>query len=310
MKIKPQIKWFLEWISTAMIYCSMTILLTSCVKATVIDDPFGPDKPYADLEKQIRSENDYKAVFTWDQYNQLMTVLSDKKFLVLPLNEMRSTFDSTMVVVGLRHDIDMNPFKALEMADIEKHYSFRATYFVLATAEYYGTVSGATIIRRPEMDYVYKDLYKKGAEIGIHNDMLALMVLYNFNILEFTRDEISHYASLGIPVYGTAAHGSQVARDLSVSNYEIFSDFATRDSVIYNGHKYPVGKFSLKDCGLIYEAYHISFYHYYSESSGKWNDNNGFNGILEKLKASQPGDRIQILTHPEWWGKKTTIDSK
>ena len=293
-----------------MIYGSMVILFSSCIKEAESDNPADKNSPYADLEKQIRSENDYRAVFTWDQYTQLMTVLSDKKFLVLPLNEMRSFFDSTIVIVGLRHDIDIHPFKALEMADIEKKFSFRATYFVLATAEYYGTVSGSTIIRNPGMDYVYKELFQKGAEIGIHNDMLTLMILYNINPLEFTRGEISHYASLGIPVYGTAAHGSQIARDLVVSNFEIFSDFAARDSVTYNGHKYPVGKFSLKDCGLVYEAYHISYYHYYSESGGKWNDNNGFNGILETLKASKPGDRIQILTHPVWWGKKTTKDSK
>lgn len=304
MKRKPKFVRFLEWIKMAMTYSAMSLLLTSCVEEPVINDPVDETTSYAALEKQIRSENDFRAVFTWDQYKQLMTVLSDKKFLVLPLNEMRSVFDSTVIVVGLRHDIDIHPFKALEMADIEKQFSFRATYFVLATAEYYGTISGTTVIRHPEMDDVYKLLYKKGAEIGIHNDLLTLLILYNFNILEFTRGEISHYESLGIPVYGTAAHGSQIPRDLQVSNFEIFSDFAARDSVTYNGHQYPVGKISLKDCGLIYEAYHISYYHYYSESGGKWNDDFGFSGILQKLKESKPGDRIEILTHPVWWGKK------
>jgi hypothetical protein len=129
------------------------------------------------------------------------------------------------------------------------------------------------------------------------------MITYNCNPLIFTLEEINHYASLGIPVYGTAAHGSEIAKELKVSNFEMFSDFAARDSVTYNGQKYPVGKYSLKDCGLEYEAYHISYSHYYSESGGKWNDPNGFSGILDKLKASKRGDRIQILTHPVWWGK-------
>jgi hypothetical protein len=217
---------------------------------------------------------------------------------------MRTVFDTTVVVVGLRHDIDVHPFKALEMADIEKHYAFRATYFVLATAEYYGTVIDSKIVRRPEMDYVYKELYSKGAEIGIHNDLLTLMITYHYDPLTFTLEEISHYASLGIPVYGTAAHGSKIAKDLLVSNYEMFSDFAARDSITYNGQRFSVGICSLKDCGLEYEAYHISYYHYYSESAGKWNDTNGFTGILDKIKSSKPGDRIQILTHPDWWGKK------
>jgi len=41
-----------------------------------------------------------------------------------------------------------------------------------------------------------------------------------------------------------------------------------------------------------------------SESGGKWNDPEGFQGILKKLEISKPGDRIQILVHPDWWRKK------
>jgi hypothetical protein len=304
MKIKSLLNRFPFGSGIAVLFFSLALLPFSCVEEPVINNPVEEPPPYAALEKQTREENDWRAVFTWDQYIQLMTVLTDKKFLVLPLNEMRKTYDSTVVVVGLRHDIDFHPFKALEMADIEKRFFFRATYFVLATAEYYGTITNKAALRRPEMDYVYKELFSKGAEIGIHNDLLTLMIIYKCDPLIFTLDEISHYASLGIPVYGTAAHGSQIPRDLLVSNYEMFSDFAARDSVTYNGQKYPVGKISLKDCGLEYEAYHISFYHYYSDSGGKWNDTNGFDGVLDKLRSSKPGDRIQILAHPEWWGRK------
>ncbi|MGD0342049.1 MAG: hypothetical protein ABSA76_10125 [Bacteroidales bacterium] len=303
MKLKSLNIWLNERLRILVLFFIATLFLPTCIEETVIDKNIEA-KPYAALEKQIRDENDSRAVFTWDQYTQLMTVLSDKKFMVLPLNEMRKTFDSTAVVVGLRHDIDVHPFKALEMADIEKSFKFRATYFVLATAEYYGTVSNGVIKRRPEMDYVYKELYEKGTEIGIHNDLLAIMITYNIDPLKFTLDEINHYASLGIPIYGTAAHGSQIAKDLNVSNFEMFSDFATRDSVTYNGQKYPVGKYNLKECGFEYEAYHIPYYHYYSESGGRWNDPMGFNGILDKIKSSIPGDRIQILMHPVWWGKK------
>jgi hypothetical protein len=305
MRKEPRFRRLPYWARRLILYFGMTLLVYSCVDDPLVDDPVEEPKPYAALEAQIRQENDWRAVFTWEQYSQLMSTLSDKKFLVLPLNEMRSVFDSSVVVVGLRHDIDFHPFKALEMADIEKHFNFRATYFVLATAEYYGTISNSTVVRHPEMDFVYKELYAKGAEIGIHNDLFTLMILHNCDPKIFTLEEISHYASLGIPVYGTAAHGSQIPRDILVSNYEIFSDFAARDSITYNGEKYPVGKYSLKECGLEYEAYHISYFHYYSESGGKWNDPNGFSGILEKIRTSRPGDRIQILTHPVWWGRKT-----
>ena len=132
MKIKPLLNWFPFGSGLAVLFFSLTLLIFSCVEEPVINDPVEEPPPYAALEKQIRDENDWRAVFTWDQYSQLMNVLSDKKFLVLPLNEMRNVYDSTVVVVGLRHDIDFHPFKALEMAEMEKHFAFRATYFVLA----------------------------------------------------------------------------------------------------------------------------------------------------------------------------------
>ena len=83
----------------------------------------------------------------------------------------------------------------------------------------------------------------------------------------------------------------------------MFSDFAKSDSVEFQGRKYPIGQYSLDEYGFIYEAYHIDYNIYYSESGGDWNTEGGFNEILLKLQLSQPGDRIQILTHPVWWGK-------
>jgi hypothetical protein len=297
--------WLFEQTKKALMYFSATILLCSCVEEPVIDDPVvDPPPPYASLEKQIRSENDWKAVFTWDQYTKILTTLSDKKFLVLPINEMRSVYDSSIVVVGLRHDIDMNPFKALEMADIEKKFNFRSTYYVLATADYYGTIKGGALTRYPEMDYLYKELFDKGEEIGIHNDLLTVMIIDRMDPLKFMKEEVSHYASIGIPVFGTAAHGSPIARELVVSNFEMFKSFATKDSVTYQEKKYPIGFLTLKECGLDYEAYHVPYNIYLSEAGGKWNDPHGLDGILATLKESKPGDRIVILAHPDWWGKK------
>jgi hypothetical protein len=132
--------------------------------------------------------------------------------------------------------------------------------------------------------------------------MLTAMIEYGFDPLIFNSNEMAFIKSLGIPVSGTAAHGSPIARK-TIPNYQIFSDFAKSDSVLYEGKKYPIGKNSLREFGFEYEAYFLDFNNYYSESGGKWNDENGFTGILSKLEESLPGDRIQILTHPDWWGR-------
>ena len=259
--------------------------------------------PWANIEKIIRSRYDSEAKFTWDQYKELLTVLSDKKFRVMTINEMRNYSDKSVVVVGMRHDIDNNPFKALEMSEIEKQFGFRATYYTLATAQYYGNIVNGKVVRYPEMGALYQALYKNGAEIGIHNDLLTVMITYNGDPRSFNRDELNYYKSLGIPIYGTAAHGAEIAKSLKISNFMIFKDFATMDSVSYGGHKYPLGKYTLKKYGFKYEAYHVGYNKYYSESRGTWNDPGGFNGFLDKLRSSVPGDRIEILTHPDWWGK-------
>lgn len=285
------------------------IILASCITEP-LNPPIDEVTPYANLEKKIRSQFDSMANFTWDQYTELMTILSDKKFIVLPLNEMRNTYDKSSVVVGLRHDIDINPFKALQMAKIEKEFGFRATYFVLATADYYGTIINSRAVRNAEMGYLYQELSKTGAEIGIHNDLITLMLQYNCDPMAFNLDELNYYESLGIPVYGTASHGSSLAKQVGYINYEIFSDFAHRDSISYNGRSYSIGKYSLKEFGFEYEAYFIDFNKYFSEAGGTWrayNDTNIYTyaDILNKIKSSVPGDRIEILTHPERWGKTT-----
>ena len=273
--------------------------IESKVKAPIIPPT---DSLYAKTEKIIRKEYDFRAVFTWNQYLDLLNKLKQDKFIVMPINEMRNTFDVSKVVVGLRHDIDFNPFKALEMSKIEKDNGIRSTYYILATADYYGYFNLSGVVRNRSMSRLYKELYNNGAEIGIHNDLLTVMISDKLDPFVFNQNELSYYDSLNIPIYGTSAHGSQIAK-VSVPNYMIFSDFAKVDSVLYEGKKYPMGQHSLKEYGYEYEANFINYSLYFSDSRGKWNDPEGLNGILKKLDDSKPGDRIQILAHPDWWGK-------
>jgi hypothetical protein len=258
---------------------------------------------YRELEKTIREKYDSRAIFTWDQYTELLTELKRSRFRVMPLHEMVNTYDSSKVVVGLRHDVDFNPFKALEMARMEQRYGITATYFMLATADYSGTFIGSRLERSRGIKALYQDLHETGAEIGIHNDMIAIMILQKIDPYKFNRDELGFFKSINIPVYGTAAHGSEIAKK-TVPNFQMFADFAVKDSVLYEGKKYPLGKCSLKDCGYQYEAYFIKHNIYLSDSGGKWHEADGLKGVIQRLRTSVPGDRIEILVHPEWWGKE------
>lgn len=130
-----------------------------------------PPVSYVSFEKTIRAKYDSYAVFKWERYIDFLNLLSQDKFLVLPLNEMRNTYSKSKVVIGLRHDVDLNPFKALEMAKLEKMYGIKSTYFMLATSDYYGKISNSGFSRNEGMNYIIREIHNTGAEIGIHNDL-------------------------------------------------------------------------------------------------------------------------------------------
>jgi hypothetical protein len=130
------------------------------------------------------------------------------------------------------------------------------------------------------------------------------MIDYGINPFIFNREILAFFKSLKIPIYGTSSHGSKTAKQ-TVPNFQIFSDYAKQDSVHLNGKAYPLGKHSLNEYGYEYEAYFLDFNLYISDSDGKWNMPGGLEGIIDCLKKSVPGERIEILIHPVWWGKNS-----
>lgn len=257
-----------------------------------------------DVLKSVITEK-YKnhANYTWNQYKELLTELSKDKYVVLPMNLMKDYYDTTKVIVGMRHDVDVQIFKAVEMAEIEYLYGIRSTYYILATAYYYGSFEDGKMIRNKCMGDMYLKLSFLGHEIGIHNDLLTVMIQYKNNPMLFNQDELDYYKSLGITIYGTAAHGSEIAKE-TVSNFQIFSNFSTKSDIQYKGKTFQIGQHSLNEYGFTYEAYFVDYNKYYSDVGGAWNFENDFEGVLNSLQRSKPGDRIQILTHPVWWGKE------
>ena len=252
------------------------------------------------LEKDVRKDHDDRAMFTFNQYEQLLETLSEDKFIVLPMQQFIDTINDDKVIIGMRHDIDCHPFKAIEMAELESKYNISSTYFVLATADYYGIYGKKEVYRYDCMDEIYKDLYNMGHEIGVHNDLLVIMIDKGLDPYKFNKEELLHYKELGITVTGTAAHGSGLA-SATVPNYYMFSDFAEETFIDYDGERYEVGEFSLNECGYSYESNFTNFTGYFSESGGEWHKSTDFLQILEMLKNSKTGARIQILTHPVYW---------
>jgi hypothetical protein len=277
-------------------------LISQCLLFVSCTDKLPENPSLEAVENYVRKKNDAKAVFTYDQYKELLNELTDEKYIVLPINEFRDSANNSSVMIGLRHDVDHHPFKALEMAKIEHGYNIRSTYYILPTASYYGFFKKDRFYRHACMSEVYNDIAHLGHEIGIHNDLIAVMLKYNHEPYSFNKDDLEFFKSIGIEIHGTAAHGSSIAIE-TVPNYEIFSDFVKKKTIDYKGKSYQIGQYSLNECGFQYEAYFVEFNKYFAEGGGVWNKPYGLTGVLQELKNSKPGDRIQILTHPVWWGK-------
>jgi len=260
-------------------------------------------KDYESLKSEITEKYKDHGKFTWDQYEAILDEISKDKYVVLPMYLMKDYHDSTKVVICMRHDVDVHIFKALDMAEMEYLHGIRSTYYMLSTAYYYGSFKDNKMVRNKCMGEAYLKINFFGHEIGIHNDLMAVMILRKTDPMTYNREEIDYYSSLGIPIYGTAAHGSYIAQQ-TVANFQIFSDFAKKSNVEYKGKSYPIGQYSLSDFGFTYEAYFTDYNKYFSDAGGDWNFDNNYDGMLEALKNSVPGDRIQILTHPVWWGKE------
>lgn len=288
----------------------------------------------AEIEKNIRNEFDARAKFTYELYDSLLGELSNAaRYQVMSLNDFIQTTDDSKILVGLRHDIDANPFKAMEMAALEESRGFSSTYYVLHSTSYYGRSTEKGFVRNKAMSPVYQTIFNRGHEIGIHNDLIQLIVFYNIDPIAFITDEIEYYTQLGIPVWGTSAHGGRLVLQNNLNNYYVFSDYnqdlkfeCEGEIYLYSGGYFAQDslfiypnfadttsaeivntalppKLSLHDYGFEYEAYHIEYNKYLTDSGGKWK-NGSITDPIDFIRQCKAGDRLVILTHPLWWGRK------
>jgi len=249
--------------------------------------------------------------FTWEKYAKFLNKVSDtSKYIVLPINEFRQTFNSKKIVIGLRHDVDNDLNVAYKFSEVESKLGFRSTYFILHTAPYYLSNSNNMSVHTEKIIPILKTMQdEKHFEIGWHNDLVTLQVIYNINPVTFLHNELNWLRSNGINIVGTASHGSNYCKAYHYLNYYFFEE-CTLPVVpnFVNNITVPVGeknialiKGKLNDFGLQYEAYFLNNNKAFSDATItygiRWNI-----GMLD-LDQLQTGDRVIILLHPIHWHK-------
>jgi hypothetical protein len=172
-------------------------------------------------------------------------------------------------VAIVRHDIDMSPACALSLAKIEAELDIRATYTVLLTGEFYSPFEENT--RR-----ILKSIANLGHDIGLHFDA----AWHGINTEAELEDAIAWEAAI-------------LDRLIDPKGGVKMFSFHNTTSFTMSCKKPRYANLRNAYAGVLQEQ--VS---YTSDSNGYW-IHRSWDAILDDSP-----DRIQVLSHPEWWNEK------
>jgi len=223
--------------------------------------------------------------FTYRRYDEWLAGLDPAR--TVPLRELEGA-DSP--VLGLRHDVDSRLESALELGRLEHAQGIRSTYFVLHTAPYYrhdDELLGALRL--------LQDTY--GHEVGWHNDLVTLQRVEGVDAGVYLGEELAWLRANGIWITGCAAHGSPWCHRLGFHNNYVFAGW---DEPVpgFPATEVPQ-KLDPADFGLEYEAYHLAYDTY-------WSDSTFSAGRRAHPDSFRLGERTVALVHPCHWDRSVS----
>ena len=138
-----------------------------------------------------------------------------------------------------------------------------------------------------------------GHEIGVHNDLLSLMLEYDIDPEAFQTRELQYYREIGIPVCGVCAHGCRF-NALGLNNTWMYAEFGRKGSYVYGGRTCRYGELTLGQFGFLYEPYLLAREMRKEERLSDIGPDRG-SQLLNRLKILQPGTKCMLLIHPIHW---------
>jgi hypothetical protein len=193
---------------------------------------------------------------TFSYYQLLIDELSAvKDALLLPLYEFnRFQADGKHKIIGLRHDIDADPFTAVKAARFLAQRGLCGSFYFLHTALYYGNFYDDVFVRNPELGGWIYDMIVAGAEIGLHNDALMFEKTHGMSAADVFITELTWLRNQGAVIMGTVAHNSLPI--YQAENFEIFKErlLWPRKVKIKGNKSLSLASISEKELGLEYEG--------------------------------------------------------
>ena len=234
--------------------------------------------------------------------NFLSHISTSDHFLIVPLKDFKSTTSNDKVVISLRHDIDDNINAAVKFAYREHKYGITGSYFVLHTAKYYGQKVGSDFVRNDNVIYFLKTIQDTfGQEVGFHNDLVTLQLMYEIPSREYLKEELSFLRGNGINIVGTTYHGSPYTYIYHYSNSDFWTEYSTTaDEYITKGFKtIKVEKDSLPSYNFLYEGGMLNQDYFFADTY--FIDGKRWNMDMVNFDTIKPGKKVIILFHPQHW---------
>lgn len=197
--------------------------------------------------------------FTYQAYRELLELLREHGYVFSSYHDYIQA-DRTVI---LRHDIDMDIPKAVQMAEIEQEMGVSSTYFVLVTSNFYNIFS-------QENQKMLRRLQEMGHEVGLHFDEAKYDE--ETDLVRAMEQEAALLSQcMGQPVRSLSMHrpsGKTLEADYLVQGGHIVNSYGTE---FFRNHKYV------------------------SDSRRNWRED-----VLAIVRSGE-FDRLHILTHAFWY---------
>jgi len=201
--------------------------------------------------------------FTYEAYSRFLRELKAAGYRLTSF--LREETGCSRQVI-LRHDVDIAPEKAVQMAKLELDYGVNSTYFFMLSSEFYNLMD-------QDNEEALLEIRGMGHEIGLHFDIAKYLI---HNEAELERQLMKELNVLGellsMPIKAVSWH-------IPDKRYYNRALQFLRDRWIKNA----------------YDPEFVSQYKYLSDSNMRWREN--------PLECIDPDrfPKLQILTHPVWY---------
>jgi hypothetical protein len=207
--------------------------------------------------------------FSYDYYRALLGMLQTN-FEPRTLSEYQPERSDGERAAFVRHDVDVCLERALELAQVEHEIGVRATYMVIPDTPLYDL--------EEERDILHL-IHELGHEIALHCD------------LNGTGDDPADDGGLSAAERRRIEEGKRRLEALGIQSVDSVS-FHRPSEAVLEGPRTVSGMVNAYNADLLSS--------YISDSSGRWREGEPIDSVVEYAAA----ERLQVLTHPVWWGER------